>query len=481
MAHDASPSWSGFNYQGKVAIYYALSVINEKLSTNVKFDFTPYELVLENTEDFEILATKKTISLHQVKALQDSSFSSYQNALFGIAIELKKEQNAKGYIHTWKKINPNPTKTLTESIADDIANVVTEYRYAADKSKTVIGNVLGNSKNPRKKTAILRLAFPGILPDKIENFLCDICTYKDTALSRLNNFTYPDGNEYCELEEINTKLKTELSKAFLKKSVVNSEKQINNAFNYFLGTIDKHITERHLTKKEKDILSIPFTKLIEIIENDFEDVSSQYLAFQFKNQFLEKFDEFMSYPELYKQPLLDEGVSCNLRSISSLLSILSPEVLWEHYKCFCPHQSFDISNNLTTALNVNMDSVLFVLMKIFHEIDFNKTIHSSSTSRLVYQTPLRPGDQYLPTTINADHFPAKIARGIIDNPNMIEALFEINTLIYDGKLIEKLPTQTTTHILAPTAVGADTRERREEILSNLRLIPTSQAKVELNA
>lgn len=51
MAHDASPSWSGFNYQGKVALYYALRLINEKAAD---FDFTDYSLVLENTEDFEV-------------------------------------------------------------------------------------------------------------------------------------------------------------------------------------------------------------------------------------------------------------------------------------------------------------------------------------------------------------------------------------------------------------------------------------------
>ncbi|MGF6130983.1 hypothetical protein QF019_006232 [Pseudomonas frederiksbergensis] len=481
MAHDASPSWSGFNYQGKVAIYYALSIINDKLNANINFDFTPYELTLENTEDFEIVISKKTVSLHQVKALQEPSFSSYQNALFGISIELYKEKNAKGYIHTWKKINPNPTKTLIESIADDIANVVTGYRYAADKTKTIIGNALSNSKNPKKKTAILRLAFPNTPANKIEKALFDICTYKDNALSRLSNFIYPDGLEYCGLEEINEKIKTELSKAFLKKSITNSTKQITNAFNYFLGTIDRHITKRHLTKKQDEILSIPFSKLLETIEYDFEDISTQYLAFQFKNQFLEKFDEFMSYPELYKQPLLDEGLDCNLCSIRSLLSLLPPETLWEYYKGFCPHQRFDSSNNLTTALNVNMDGVLFVLIKIFHEIDYSKTIHNSSRSRLIYKTPLRPRDQYLPTTINNDYFPAKIARGILDNPCMIETLFEVSTLIYDGKLIEKLPSQTITHVTAPVAVGADTRERREEILSNLRLIPTSQAKDELNA
>ncbi|WP_157939556.1 hypothetical protein [Vibrio splendidus] len=51
MAFDASPSWSGFNYQGKVALYYTLRQIN---SLPLNTDFSNLSLVLEDNEDFEI-------------------------------------------------------------------------------------------------------------------------------------------------------------------------------------------------------------------------------------------------------------------------------------------------------------------------------------------------------------------------------------------------------------------------------------------
>lgn len=43
MAFDASPSWSGFNYHGKVALHYALTLINAK---PVGHDFSTTDLMI---------------------------------------------------------------------------------------------------------------------------------------------------------------------------------------------------------------------------------------------------------------------------------------------------------------------------------------------------------------------------------------------------------------------------------------------------
>ena len=46
-AHSAIPSWSGYIYQGKLAIYEALRVIRKKLNDDTDFDFSDYELEVE--------------------------------------------------------------------------------------------------------------------------------------------------------------------------------------------------------------------------------------------------------------------------------------------------------------------------------------------------------------------------------------------------------------------------------------------------
>jgi hypothetical protein len=70
------------NYQGKVALYHTLTFIRQKLLVNVNFDFSDYELILENHEDFDIKGPNGFISFHQVKAINKTAFSSYKDAFF---------------------------------------------------------------------------------------------------------------------------------------------------------------------------------------------------------------------------------------------------------------------------------------------------------------------------------------------------------------------------------------------------------------
>lgn len=478
MAHDASPSWSGFNYQGKVALYYALRLINEKAAD---FDFTDYSLVLENTEDFEVRLKDTPISLHQVKAYQNSSFSSYSKALVGITLELYNEKSAQGYIHTWNPINPKENKTFTESIASDFSDIVNEYRNCQKKEgNTIIEQAASTKGSIKKLAAIIRLALPGTNEKNLVKLLESIGNITEDAVKRIQPYGYPDGKNCCDLDEINNKVKEELSLSFSNRGITNTPQQLKNAFHYLLGYTDKHIIERHKNTGGSPI-PISFNEILSILSHDFEDVSSEYLAYEFKNQFLSKFDEFMTYPELYTEPELDNGAVCNLRSIYTLLSNLSAIDLWDYHRNFSPHEYIDTSNNLSIAFNTDLQGVFLVLIKIFNEIDYEKSKHDKTSKKITYSTTLKPTEHYLPTTIQSG-FPASIiARKVINNPNMIEALFEISTLIYDGALITKLPSQLGNHTTAPDQVGADMRQRRESILENIRLIPIQMAKDELNA
>ena len=54
MIHYATPSWSGYNYQGKIALHYVLCHILEKLRADPTHPFHGDSIVLENNEDFEL-------------------------------------------------------------------------------------------------------------------------------------------------------------------------------------------------------------------------------------------------------------------------------------------------------------------------------------------------------------------------------------------------------------------------------------------
>lgn len=125
--HDATPSWNGFNYQGKVGLYVALSLICEKLSEGLNLadfdDFkNSYSLEYEWIEDFSIKNNEKYVSLHQVKHYKGSRFSSYKDAVDTVltrrlgAIAKSDVQN---YLSVFQveKLEENTSKAIDELIA----------------------------------------------------------------------------------------------------------------------------------------------------------------------------------------------------------------------------------------------------------------------------------------------------------------------------------------------------------------------------
>ncbi|GFZ62406.1 hypothetical protein PSE10A_49170 [Pseudomonas amygdali pv. eriobotryae] len=71
--NSAISSWSGFVYQGKVALYYSLKLLTEGVRD--------FELQLDSTDDFAIYKDGKLLSAHQVKAKVGSTRGSYTSAL----------------------------------------------------------------------------------------------------------------------------------------------------------------------------------------------------------------------------------------------------------------------------------------------------------------------------------------------------------------------------------------------------------------
>lgn len=98
--HSAISTWSGFVYQGKVALYHCLKLINQG-----DYDF---QLQLDSTDDFAIYKNNELISAHQVKAKIGDYRSNYKDALKkSAAIELDRIAGTKRYFHISQPINDN--------------------------------------------------------------------------------------------------------------------------------------------------------------------------------------------------------------------------------------------------------------------------------------------------------------------------------------------------------------------------------------
>ncbi|MBL4763576.1 MAG: hypothetical protein JKY93_12875 [Gammaproteobacteria bacterium] len=473
MAFDASPSWSGFNYQGKVALYCALKLINTK---PVGSDLSNYSLMLEDTEDFDILCDGAPISFHQVKAYNSSSYSEYSDALLGITLELYKQPGVTGKIHTWKPINSKPSfQGLIESIKNDLSNILTQYQNTDPKDgSTILEKAASTETNIKKTAAILRAAFADKTSKQLYTLIDSIFKGQNDALARLDSYQYEDGNRFCDLVEINVKIKSEIEKALNARPIPITADQLDKTFYYFLGMMDRYIIQRHKTKQQDEKIPIPFNNIIQILEADNEDIGTEYLAFKFKEKFAYLIDEYMGDPEDYTEP--EEGELCNLKEARKFLLSLSPQELWVYYRDFSPQIDLQHDCNTENAFVTNLEGIRHVLIRILHTINFERVSQNVSKYNFIYRATSPPHQNYLPTTITSVARPSYIEKEIISNPNMSEVLYEVGNLIYGGTEFHVISPGSVAHTEAPRAVDEDPRSKRNEVLKKITLVPVSTAK-----
>lgn len=128
----AISSWSGFVYQGKVALYHSLTLINN--------DDLDFELQLDSSDDFAIYKNDKLQSAHQVKAKISKYRSGYEKALEqSTLIEHDKVQGTTRFFHVSVKL------TDTKDHKGKSGEIVKFYSYG-DKKHCGLDEVEGLTK-----------------------------------------------------------------------------------------------------------------------------------------------------------------------------------------------------------------------------------------------------------------------------------------------------------------------------------------------
>lgn len=473
MAFDASPSWSGFNYQGKVALYHTLTLINAK---SIDHDFSTTHLMLEANEDFEIIIAGSPISFHQVKAYNSSTFGEYSDALFGLTIELYKRKGVAGYIHSWLTINDRPNcKGLLESVKNDFDTVLKEYRDAEPKiGATIIEKAASGRRKLEKKSSILRAALPDYDAEEIAAVIKAISLQESDALARLECYLYDEGNSYCDLDKINDKIKKQLSIALNARGIPITQEQLEKALNYFFGVIDGYIIQRHKAKTTAAPAPITFVEVIAALNFDHEDVGKHYVACRFKERFSRIIDEYLGDDSDYPQSVIVEP--CNLKAAQRTLLLLSPSELWEQYRYFSPQLSLDSANNLDNAFSASDEGIRHCLLKILHSIDFAMISEGAERYRFSYKCRSIPPQSYLPTTITMVGRVSHTIRQLNSNPCLSELLFEVRNLIYCGSEIYPFIPDIEKSTMPPRSIEEETRTKRDDTLSEITLMPLQDAK-----
>lgn len=147
---NAIPSWSGYQYQGQIAIITALIELC-RIGRNSD-EIGKYELALEDVEDFSIYKEGKRNSIHQVKAEKKTQISSYSEALYYMAKGLSDPgmpQSVIAYLHTSEELNDSDWNA-------DVAEEVGKFVPAKQKE---LQNLIENQKSLEEKVTKLQEEF----------------------------------------------------------------------------------------------------------------------------------------------------------------------------------------------------------------------------------------------------------------------------------------------------------------------------------
>lgn len=147
--HDATPTWSGFIYQGHVAVYLAVSKICELLTDGLdKQEIgAAYQLEIENWEDVALVkqdrGSKQYISIHQVKNINNRSIKNYDKPIIQLMLErnfLYKQGLGmpKAYMHISEKVKEDENK-IKNIIQNWKQSVLDYYNDLKDLACKVIG------------------------------------------------------------------------------------------------------------------------------------------------------------------------------------------------------------------------------------------------------------------------------------------------------------------------------------------------------
>ncbi|HCG7184536.1 TPA: hypothetical protein NJ331_004419 [Vibrio parahaemolyticus] len=337
---DATATWNGFSYQGKVGLYVCLKLINDALLRNEDIDefCEQYSIEFEWLEDFSILKNDQYISHHQVKHYNDDKFSSYIDAIVTILARQQgrisendlfkyisyyaqgstKEFNKKGYIE--KLVS----RLIEENVVDQhrfiIANNLSNLDGYNDDVVTAVNNYLDDFITIKDQylngCVYVHTSKKIITPNK------DLSAYKDIKKSKVslehgskrtlksqNIICSFDSNSDYELAFDDAELTKKL--IFFAESILQHHKSTHSLTPEILtiyvasikDRIDKYVEQRHEDLRRDETISLSeivkrklmFTEILtclrtELIDESNDDYWELICRENFENAFQKQID-----------------------------------------------------------------------------------------------------------------------------------------------------------------------------------------------
>lgn len=400
----ASSTWSGFLYQGKVAIYTVLKYINHYYPDENAIN--NFQIEIEYLEDFSIIKNGEPYSLHQVKAKPNTkTIGSYNEANINLLGKLEKYPSIQEVnLHTATEINSFTKENFYQGISG----------YNTDNKKKVLQDykmrILEDDKFDELYSKLKISCGDGLVP--LERAI-DLSEIENKILEEIELFY-----SQCTDETI--------------KELHNTLENKNFIFANLIYLVEEKVQLDHEKKLVEEKILIDFEYILDILHNkNVFQISKDSAGVIFLNLLTEDFNDYCK----------DYGIDDN-HSFHGIWNVHFHEL-----KSFEPKDFFALCLKLTPNKYIKEKNVLEIenyrqLMQPGGVCD--SFIHSLNSLSTKIQQPkdldtaykIRKGKEvYSLSTINKKGSVAhltlgtEIYRNLTESEEMFKMLFEVSAYI----------------------------------------------------
>ncbi len=471
--HDATPTWSGFIYQGRVAAYLAVKKIIELKNGNKILEIDNYAIEMEKCEDIAIIykcenGNRNYISIHQVKNENKNTLSVYKTPLIQLMLE-------KGYYTKYNGNTPaaylhiaNSVKTNNTDFEEEYLKKLKKWKQEILKYYNAVDTACTNFKDDRKFYEELLKEINkepiGIDRSEYKTEYKTVQKYCEEVVEKNNTI---DTSEVIKFKESLKKLKDYLADKFA-VNYISDEVTIykyDNGLNYFDGTkifdeivklvkeykgdiegwsegqyqyladkilddIDQTILERHknLQKKKDAVKEIPLRKLQEIMDTFVEDNEKEANILALKRGYIESLDKFCERCQK-NHDYMCQDIDCKLQKAEYRKENLNQE----DFARFCynlrPECDKKIEDRACISDLGNKDGLKESVFPVIKKIPSKRFIDKEDKRQLKIANHDKTAFVTAITSSDADEVVLGIEQAMKKNSIMIEAIFDAEQLI----------------------------------------------------
>ncbi|QNU68088.1 hypothetical protein EHE19_006525 [Ruminiclostridium herbifermentans] len=467
--HDATATWSGFIYQGEIAIYLAVKKICE-LRDVYKLGIdeigSKYQIEVENCEDIAIVNMdeegKRYISIHQVKNQDASSIGDYRRPLTQLMLEKgfhTKEHlgNPEAYLHVSNKISEKSETDINQHLKEweeSIRNYFFKMKDLivkldkVDDKKSILQEIKKEVHNEpikinRKEYNELKRNIKDTCNkesnniEELKQVMGELISFLDKKLGasyidkEVQVYQYEDGNTFCRGTDIFKKI-VEQVKRYKQDDKNITLEQYEYITDKLLHYMRGHVIKRH-QRKQKGVTfekSIAFCDIINILNDSLENYEKEANILALRRLY----DEYLSqYCELVcKEACLDsedQAKECKLQQNEYTRVDLNNEDFKKLCYSFNPDCNKTIFDRRCLNSLLDKNGLIKSVFEIIKKVPEQNFMKEDDKTRFVIDN--KNNNAFLTAISNSisNVVVDDIVQGIENNAELIKPIFEADQII----------------------------------------------------